>query len=113
MLDADAAAIEVAQLNVKSAAGFILSDCWAGVDEDVRYDWIVSNPPVHKGLANDLSVIWELIKGAAGRLVDGGQLWMVAQVYVPVGLMLEAAGSWGAVSTPLDDGRFVVWKVRI
>ena len=35
---------------------------------------------------------------------------VMLQVYVPVGLMLEAAGGWKSVSTPVDDGRFVVWR---
>ena len=36
------------------------------------YDWIVSNPPVHRGQPDDFSVVQLLIRGAPARLRRGG-----------------------------------------
>merc|ERR1712136_37976 len=107
-LDADALAIEACKENVLSAKRILLSDCWRALEgRKLRFDWIVSNPPVHRDHADDLEVLLELVHGAGPRLREGGALWIVAQEYVPVGGLLA---EFGDVTCPFDDGRFVVWR---
>merc|ERR1711998_678165 len=74
LLDADAVAIEAARHNVPSAKQFFLSDCWPMHNGDLthmQYDWIISNPPVHRGQPDDFRVLQELIEGAPQRLRKG------------------------------------------
>eukprot|EP00415_Alexandrium_ostenfeldii_P003958 UN3958 len=105
LLDADAVALEAARKNVPSAE-HVLSDAWAGLEEGRCFDWIVSNPPVHCGLQPDFTVLCALLDGATSRLRPGGALWLVAQVYVPVGQLHSAA------TLAFTNGRFSVWKIE-
>jgi len=106
LLDADAVALEAARMNLPDARRFFLSDMWAALPEGARYDWIVSNPPVHCGLRSDFTVVSALLSEGPGRLRPGGSLWLVAQTYIPIGCICAAARvSW-------TDGRFTVWRVR-
>jgi len=108
LLDADAVALEACRENVPGARRLLISDGWRALEgRRLRFDWIVSNPPVHWGRADDFSVLLELVHGAGPRLRPGGVLWIVAQEYVPVGGLL---GDFSDVSCPFDDGRFVVWR---
>jgi len=104
LLDADAVALEAARANVPNAR-HVLSDAWGSLPEGRRFDWIVSNPPVHCGLQPDFTVLSALLEGAASRLRPGGALWLVAQVYVPVGQL------HGAAKLAFTNGRFSVWRV--
>jgi len=77
----------------------------------VRYDWIVSGPPKHRGELDDFRVLQQLIRGAPQRLCKVGILWMVAQGHVPMGCLLTAAGDFDNVSTIIYAcGRFIVWR---
>ena len=72
---------------------------------------IVSNPPVHLGLQTDFRILRTLVAGAAKRLKAGGQLWIVAQTYVPVGqLLARQAHKLTRAAAIFDDGRFTVWS---
>lgn len=109
-LDADATALAAARVNVPGARKFFLCDGWPS-GKIVKYDWIVSNPPVHRGQPDEFSVVLGLIRGARSRLRKGGVLWMVCQVQVPIGRMLAAEGSFAWTDARVSsDGRFVVWS---
>jgi 16S rRNA (guanine1207-N2)-methyltransferase len=115
MFDADAVAIEAARHNVPAARRTILSPAWPaarpGRRPPPRYDWIVSNPPVHRGQPDCFDVVLALIRGARERLRPNGVLWIVAQEQVPVGRMMSKHGGFGWVrATPSDDGRFFTWS---
>jgi len=77
-----------------------------------RYDWIVSNPPVHRGQPDDFRVLEGLVAGARSKLRSRGVLWLVAQQQVPVGRILARhAGDFAWVrAAPSGCGRFVVWS---
>jgi len=76
-----------------------------------RYDWIVSNPPVHRGQPDAFDTVAALISGARRRLRPSGVLWIVAQEQVPIGRMLEVHGTFAWAHAALsEDGRFVVWS---
>jgi len=88
-------------------------DTPAPTRKPLRFDWIVSNPPVHCGLTDDFQVVRSLAAGAPERLRPGGSLWIVAQSYVPVGALLEAVPAFGSVDLFFTDGRFAVWKASV
>jgi 16S rRNA (guanine1207-N2)-methyltransferase len=89
LLDRDALAIEAARRNLPDA-GLHLGQGWSAVPPGLRFDLVVSNPPIHRGVARDESVVRELLDGAGERLRAGGALWLVAQSTVPLGRWLEA-----------------------
>lgn len=95
MCDADAVALGAARVNVPHARHVVLADGWAaagegvrggGCDDDAwrtrRFDWILSNPPVHRGVPDDLRVLTGLLGGARARLRPHGDLWIVTQAQV-------------------------------
>jgi hypothetical protein len=117
LCDADALAVAAARANVPAARRVLLADGWPphAATREGRRKWnaIVSNPPVHGGLADDLRVLAALVAGAAGRLRPGGALLVVAQLHVPVGaLMGGARGLAGVSATRVEGGRFVVWRAE-
>lgn len=112
LLDADTVALEAANTNVPSADATFSCAGWPLAGRmGVKYDWIVSNPPVHRGQPDDFVALIELIGGARRRLRKGGVLWLVAQEQVPVGRLLELHGGFGWVRAQTsEDGRFVTWS---
>ncbi len=122
MLDADSVATEAVRYNVRSACAVHLSDGWASVDPSLRFDFIVSNPPVHSGIADDLEVIKGLVQGAAprahggaGRLKPGGTLCLVTQTQIPTGCILHAHGFAESHRNFVDcvAGHFLVWTASV
>ena len=112
LLDADAVALHAARRNVADAKAHVLSDGFEALPRRPRFDWIVSNPPVHNGLQTDFKVLRLLVRGAARRLRSGGELFVVVQTYVPLGAMLADLPKLEDVRTLSDDGRFSVWAAR-
>ena len=122
MLDADSVAIEAVRRNVSSAYAVHLSDGWASVDPSLRFDFIVSNPPVHSGLGDDMEVVKGLVQGAApralgggGRLKPGGILCLVTQTQIPTGCILHANGFEESQRNFVDceAGHFLVWTATV
>lgn len=102
LLDADALALAAAAENVPQARRFLLCSGWpdeaaafprraAAGRRPARYDWIVSNPPVHRGQPDCFDVLVQLIRGARRRLRPLGVLWLVAQEQVFVGRLITRA----------------------
>lgn len=121
LLDADAVATHAAAVNVADAERHFLCASWphtpsafSSTGKPKRYDWIVSNPPVHRGQPDDFRVVEELIRGARKRLKRDGVLWIVAQEQVPIGRLLALHGTFASVKADIcrPDGRFVVWSGR-
>lgn len=125
-LDADCVAMEAFRINVKSAIA-CLTDGWpskstkdvhpALLPDSKSIDWIVSNPPVHNGLPDDLAVVQDLIDGAISRLKKGGKMLVVAQAHVPMGrlLTLPVSSSGKTIFRNIQvkrdpSGRFGVWS---
>ena len=122
MLDADSVATEAVRRNVGSAYAVHLSDGWASVDSSLRFDFIVSNPPVHSGLGDDMEVVKGLVQGAApralgggGRLKPGGILCLVTQTQIPTGCILHANGFEESQRNFVDceAGHFLVWTATV
>jgi 16S rRNA G1207 methylase RsmC len=119
LLDADAIALDAAKKNLprgESTASFILSDAWTRVDPSETYNLIVSNPPVHHGLAVDFHPTRALLQSLPVRLDEtSGVAYIVTQRYVPFRAIASSVVSpSSAVSIACEhaDARFVVWTCR-
>jgi 16S rRNA (guanine1207-N2)-methyltransferase len=107
LLDADAVAAEAARQNLPDALVRVGAS-WSSLPAYQRYDRIVSNPPIHDGKERDYTVLQRLIDGAPGRLVDGGEMWLVLQRQVPVSEELWLR--FDEVEEVWSDARFTVWR---
>jgi 16S rRNA (guanine1207-N2)-methyltransferase len=108
LLDNDSVALEAARENVPGARlllGATLADAGAN-----RYDVILSNPPLHKGLAEDHTQLEQLIAEAPAHLSAGGVLQVVVQRRVPLDRLLAAR--FGSVTIAAENGRFRVWRAE-
>lgn len=120
LLDADSIALDAAKKNLprgESSASFILSDAWTRVSPSETYDLIVSNPPVHHGLAVDFHPTRALLQSLPARLDDTSSVaYVVTQRYVPFRAIASSvvSPSIDAMSIACEhaDARFVVWTCR-
>ncbi|MBS0242763.1 MAG: methyltransferase, partial [Proteobacteria bacterium] len=104
MLEADAIALDAARANVPGTNA-IVGDSLASA-RGAPYDLIVSNPPIHDGVAESHAVLERLIGDAPRYLAPHGALLLVVQRRVPVITKLSKAFS--ASRMLADDGRFSV-----
>jgi 16S rRNA (guanine1207-N2)-methyltransferase len=83
-LDASALALEAARRSfVRNGfdARLLASDGWR--EADGRHDWIVSNPPFHRGVHNDLDTAGDFLRGAGTFLKRGGRIIVVFNRHLP------------------------------
>lgn len=107
LLDPDGIALAAAAVNVPDARPIRAADLdAAGAD----YDLIASNPPVHEGKRETLSVVAHLARGSAGRIARSGRLMLVIQRRMAVEPLLRAA--FARVEAVADEGAFRVWSAR-
>ncbi|WP_416886463.1 methyltransferase [Marinospirillum sp.] len=85
------------------------SDIYSSLDGR-RFDWIVSNPPFHTGQRTDYSLAERLIREAPQHLHPQGELWLVANRFLPWPELLEA--SFGQYQEYAQDGRYAVYWAR-
>ncbi|MCW4149489.1 class I SAM-dependent methyltransferase [Halomonas sp. 18H] len=82
-------------------------DVYSGLGQR-RFDAIVSNPPFHQERAVDYGPAARLIEEAPRHLQPGGQLWLVANAFLPYPNLLERA--FGTFEILADDRRFRVYR---
>lgn len=108
LVEIDALALAAARENVPDARAF------AGVSlqavGDVTYDAILSNPPVHTRIEDDLTVLRALITDAPRHLVRGGELRIVVQRRILAAPLMEQA--FGAVARQAVSGGFQVLSAK-
>lgn len=112
LLDSDSVSLHTARQNLADeafGARFVQSDGWAAHGPE-RYDWIVSNPPIHQGKSESFEVLADLVAGARAHLTQRGQLWIVVQRQVPIQRWLESA--LDRVKMVAESSRFRVWSAR-
>lgn len=73
-----------------------------------RYQFIVSNPPFHRGVDTSYRAAERLIAEARDHLVAGGQLWIVANAHLAYQPMLEK--SMGRTQLIAETSKFKVWR---
>jgi 16S rRNA (guanine1207-N2)-methyltransferase len=106
LLDSDSAALEAAHANVPGART-VLGTSVRDV-RDVHYDVILSNPPLHQGVAEDHTLLERLIADAPAHLKPDGVLQIVVQRRIPLDRLLAAR--FATVSVVAENGRFRVWR---
>jgi len=92
LLDSSALAIESSRMTLAAndLQGELLpSDGLSELDE--RYDCIVSNPPFHRGIANDLDVAAEFFRSAGTFLAENGKIVIVFNRHLPYFRWLQSA----------------------
>lgn len=123
LLDSDTVALEAARENVPGAriiAGTRIADTGSDplarrTDSSKRaskgsdpYAAILSNPPLHEGVAEDHAALERLVADAPARLAPGGVLQMVVQRRVPLDRML--ADGFASATVVAETGRYRVWR---
>lgn len=106
LIDADALAIEAVRENVPEGRAAI-GDRLAATGQQ-RYDVILSNPPLHAGVAEDHGAMERLIRDAPHRLKAGGVLQLVVQRRVKAGDPMREV--FGNVDVVAEDGRYRVLR---
>jgi 16S rRNA (guanine1207-N2)-methyltransferase len=90
LLDVSALALEASgrtlSLNGMKAA-LLPSD---GLSElEGRYDWIISNPPFHRGVSNDLEIAKKFFAEAGTFLTENGRIVIVCNRHLPYASWLQ------------------------
>jgi 16S rRNA (guanine1207-N2)-methyltransferase len=108
MLDSDTVALEAARENVpggRPVLGTRVAD--AG---HKTYAAILSNPPLHQGVAEDHTLLDRLVTDAPSHLAPGGQLQIVVQRRLPLDRLF--AEHFGSADVVAENGRFRVWRAQ-
>jgi 16S rRNA (guanine1207-N2)-methyltransferase len=109
LLEIDAVAAKAAEANVPEAR-VVVGDGWVALGAGDPFDAVVANPPYHRGKAESLEAVAELVRGAAEGLGPEGVLRMVVQRRLPAA---ELLAHWaGPVSIVADRGAYRVWEAR-
>lgn len=74
------------------------------------FDVVLTNPPFHTGHATDFEVVQLFIADAARSLRGGGELFLVANAFLPYESWLSEVFS--SPDVVYNDGRFRVWHAR-
>jgi 16S rRNA (guanine1207-N2)-methyltransferase len=73
------------------------------------FDLVLLNPPCHAGTANDLATAKAMFRIAAGAVVPGGRLLVVANRQLPYEADLAALGRYGIA---VEQGGFKILRLR-
>ncbi|RUO78475.1 methyltransferase [Pseudidiomarina taiwanensis] len=76
--------------------------------EQGQYKYIVSHPPFHTGLATDYKIGAEFLKQSRQHLERGGELWLVANRFLPWPELLEQV--FGRFERVAQDNKFAVYR---
>lgn len=91
LLDVSALALESSRLTLEVnalQAHLLPSDGLAQVEG--RFDWIVSNPPFHRGIRNDLDIAANFFDAAGTFLAENGRIIIVCNRHLPYAEWLQA-----------------------
>lgn len=96
-VDSSAIALAAAQQtfdkNTVTAAQVLASDVFSDVPRDIggSFDWVISNPPFHTGIATDYQPVQRLIQDGKRYVKSGGRLMFVANRHLPYEQWLDAS----------------------
>lgn len=107
LLDDSALALEASRLGLDRngfEGSLLASD---GLSElSGRYDWIISNPPFHRGVGQDLDVAADFFRRAGTFLSDNGRIRVVFNRHLPYEAWLRS--SFDRVERVAGDRSFTV-----
>ena len=84
LLDVSSLALESSRRSLQAndlQAELLASDGLAGLEG--RYDWIVSNPPFHRGIRNELEISGLFFRHAGTFLTQNGKIVIVCNKHLP------------------------------
>jgi len=106
LLDSSALAMESSRRSLQRNglnAEIVPSD---GLSElDGTFDWIVSNPPFHRGVANDLEVAAGFFHRSGTFLAENGKIVIVFNRHLPYAKWLHR--SFGKVERLAENGEYI------
>ena len=106
-IDVDALAIEATRATAPNASVFP-SDVFENIHQ--RYDLIVSNPPFHAGKRQTSEASVRLIEESPQHLSPGGQLWLVANRFLPYARVFDEA--FGRFDVATETSSYRVYRAR-
>jgi len=106
LCDVDTWSLAAAQQNLPRAR-VAAGSGWQAVAAGDRFGVILSNPPLHRGVAQDTTLLDALVAEAPARLRPGGSLVIVSQRTAGVGRRMQAA--FGGARVVGEDRSFCVW----
>ncbi|MCA9613486.1 MAG: class I SAM-dependent methyltransferase [Sandaracinus sp.] len=112
LVDVDDYAVEAARRGAAAASldvRVLASDGYGAVASE-RFDRIVTNPPFHRGVGTEYEITRAFVRDAPKRLAPGGELWLVANTFLPWPEVLEE--TFRDVQVVARDKRFCVWRAR-
>lgn len=75
-----------------------------------QYDYVVSHPPFHTGLATDYEIGKQFLRQVRQHLSARGELWLVANRFLPWPELIEQA--FGHCERVAEDNKFAVYVAR-
>ncbi len=113
LTDADAAAIALTRKNLElngvTNATVLLGDGYAALNE-LRFDLIASNPPVHVGRVPTQAIARSFLAGAPHYLAPRGRLFVVGPAFLPYDAWL--AEDFARVQVVTDSPRYRVLRAE-
>lgn len=115
LLDSSALAIESARRSLTAsgldaqAVTLLPSDGLCELGPGARFDWIVSNPPFHRGVRTDLDVAAGFFRHAGTFLAENGRMVIVFNRHLPYAPWLQSA--FQSVERLAESGEFTVMRV--
>ncbi len=108
-VDLNAFALEATRHNVPTAKLF-WGNSWKALPNEAKYQVIVSNPPVHRGLEQSTDMLEYFITEAKKHLLPGGLMALVVQGTTPVKKYLNQAGFIAKLIA--EDDTYQIWQAR-
>lgn len=111
-IDSDALAIEAITKNIKETRLHALwGDATQHIPTITQCDFIIMNPPFHRGSRIDDSDLGaSMIKNAHHHLKAGGELWLVANAHLPYETIIDAHYQERRIITEQDGYKIIAAK---
>ncbi|MDB4939757.1 MAG: rRNA methyltransferase [Candidatus Doudnabacteria bacterium] len=113
MVDSNALAVEASRLTMEEN-GFETERVWTSdIFSDVKdkYDYILSNPPFHKGIETNYDVSAKFIAEAKNHLRPGGKIRIVANTFLGYRPLLKKA--FGNLTVINENNSYRVYESRL
>lgn len=111
LYEAEKRALDCAEVNLKKFSGKYALH-WNDVTDGVgveQYDWIVMNPPFHRGYATETSLGEQFVISGYAALKPGGLMYVVQNSNLPYRKILDGMGQ---IEILREDAGFIVWSIK-
>ncbi len=113
MVDVNRRALHLAKMNAKKNVDFdvniLESDAYQGIDPNLKFDTIITNPPIRAGK----KVVYDIVLGAKDHLTDDGTLFLVVRKEQGAKSMISELEKCYNVSILFRKKGFFVIKCKI